>query len=155
MSVLFGDALWGDKLAKYFRPSLRDHKLDHVPRSAKLSWRSLHHEGILVGEGTKILNLARSCPATLRMHDNSPEDIRDLAQEMLERTDGSIVYTEEDVRLEAQAREVFDSPFSSKSACRAGRAFLRKYQDTIFAPRALRQSEKPAAEEPSQPAAVS
>jgi len=68
----------------------------------------------------------------LRMEDNSPEEIRDLAQEMLERTGGSLQYSAEDERLQAKARKIFDSPYSSGSACRAGRDFLRKNQHIIF-----------------------
>lgn len=64
----------------------------------------------------------------IKVVDNSPEEIRDLAIEMLDLTEGTMTYTVEDERL----REQFESllkpgHYSYGASSRIGRDFLRKY----------------------------
>lgn len=60
--------------------------------------------------------------------DNSPDEIRDLTVEMMDRLDGIVTYTDEDERFQARFRELF-SPGRSESGPEShiGRDFLRKY----------------------------
>jgi putative glycosyltransferase (TIGR04372 family) len=66
------------------------------------------------------------------MIDNSPEEIRDLCVEMLDRLDGTLVYSEQDQRLQARAREILDAPHSTGSQCRIGASFLRQHAATYL-----------------------
>jgi putative glycosyltransferase (TIGR04372 family) len=66
-----------------------------------------------------------------RAIDSTPEEIEELAVEMLDRMDGSIVYSAEDEALMARARKLFNSPNSTRSLCRMGCAFLRRYSNLL------------------------
>lgn len=61
--------------------------------------------------------------------DNSPEDIRDLAMEQLERIDHvSFSYSQTDEELQKKMRQLFRvGHYTHGSASRVGRAFLQKY----------------------------
>ena len=60
--------------------------------------------------------------------DNSPEDIKELAMEMLDRVDGKALYFDEDERLQERFKSLMNpSHYSYGSASRVGRDFLRKY----------------------------
>lgn len=66
--------------------------------------------------------------ANVRVVDNSPEDIRGLALEMLDRIEGKAVYTVEDERLQEQFKALFRPGHRSYGgSSRIGRDFLRKY----------------------------
>lgn len=61
--------------------------------------------------------------------ENSADEIRDLALEMLGRLEGATVYSQEDERLQQRFRALFrPGHFSYASAGRVGRDFLRKYE---------------------------
>lgn len=60
--------------------------------------------------------------------DNTPEDIKALVMEMLDKIDGKIVYTDEDNMLQERFKSLMNpSHYSYRSAARIGRDFLRKY----------------------------
>lgn len=60
--------------------------------------------------------------------DNTPEDINALLQEMLDRIDGNLVYTNEDHMLQERFKSLMGpAHYSYGSAARIGRGFLRKY----------------------------
>jgi putative glycosyltransferase (TIGR04372 family) len=67
--------------------------------------------------------------AHLTLVDNSPDEIRDLALEMLERLDGVATYTGEDEILQNQLRSLMKpTHYTYGAPGRVGRDFLRKYQ---------------------------
>ena len=59
--------------------------------------------------------------------DNSPEDIRDLAVEMMDRLDGKIRYTAEDERLQKRFKSLLEAEPMYATNARVGRDFLHKY----------------------------
>lgn len=62
----------------------------------------------------------------VRLVDNSPEEIKEVVEEMIDRMDGNLNYTSEDERLQKK----FNSLVTYESygvASRIGRNFLRKY----------------------------
>ncbi len=64
--------------------------------------------------------------------DNSPEEIRDLAVEMLDRLDNKAAYTEEDEKWQADLRELFEINHGKTGPdSRVGRDFLRKYSHLV------------------------
>jgi len=66
--------------------------------------------------------------AGVRVVDNSSEDIRDLALEMLEQTEGTVTYTAEDERLQERFKSLMrPEHLSYGSSARVSRDFLRKY----------------------------
>ena len=66
--------------------------------------------------------------AGVRMVENSPEDVRDLALEMLERTEGTLTYSAEDERLQERFKSLLrPEHYSYGASSRVGRDFLRKY----------------------------
>lgn len=66
------------------------------------------------------------------IEENSAEDIRDLAIEMLEQCQGRAVYTPEDELLQKRFQALFrKGHYSYGAASRAGRDFLRKYAEII------------------------
>ena len=66
--------------------------------------------------------------AGIRVVENSPEDIRDLALEMLEITEGTVTYTAEDERLQERFKLLLrPGHYSYGAISRVGRDFLRKY----------------------------
>lgn len=61
--------------------------------------------------------------------DNSPDEIRDLASEMLQRLQGAAIYTEDDERLQEAFKGLMrPSHASYGSASRVGRDFIRKHR---------------------------
>ena len=61
-------------------------------------------------------------------HENTAEDIRDLALEMLERSQGRAVYTPEDEELQQRFKALMrPGHYSYGGINRVGREFLRKY----------------------------
>jgi putative glycosyltransferase (TIGR04372 family) len=70
--------------------------------------------------------------AGLEAHDNTPEDIRDLALELLDELEGTFVETDEDRRLqEAYRRLVRPGHYPHGAVSRIGRLFLRKYRHLV------------------------
>ena len=64
---------------------------------------------------------------------NEPEDIRDLAEEMMDRLDGSIRYTKEDQVLQERFKTLlYAEPLYATSA-HVGRDFLRNHS-SLFDP---------------------
>jgi len=66
----------------------------------------------------------------IRVLDNSPEDLRDLVVELLERREGRLETTDEDERLCAAFHEIALGAGSYRGS-RPGRAFLRKYRNLL------------------------
>lgn len=70
--------------------------------------------------------------AQIELIENSPEEIRDLCLEMLDRVEGKAVYTAEDQALNSRfAAMIRPGHFSYGSAVRMGRDFLRRYQELL------------------------
>ena len=64
--------------------------------------------------------------------DNSPEEIRDLAVEMLDRIDNKAAYTGEDEKRQADLRNLFEiNRGKTGPDSRVGRDFLRKYSHLV------------------------
>ncbi len=64
--------------------------------------------------------------------DNNPEEIRDLAVEMLDRLDNKAAYTGEDEKRQTDLRNLFEMKRNKNGPdSRVGRDFLRKYSDLI------------------------
>ncbi|MEO8629140.1 MAG: TIGR04372 family glycosyltransferase [Betaproteobacteria bacterium] len=64
--------------------------------------------------------------------DNAAEDIRDLAQEMLERLEGRAVYSPDDEALQTRFRALMrPGHYSFGGENRVGRDFLRKYREYL------------------------
>jgi putative glycosyltransferase (TIGR04372 family) len=69
----------------------------------------------------------------LRVVDNSGEEIRDLATEMMDRLDGRAKYTDEDERLQAAFRRLPGADhYSYGAVARIGRDFLRRHADLLM-----------------------
>jgi putative glycosyltransferase (TIGR04372 family) len=69
----------------------------------------------------------------LKVVDSSPEDIRDLVVEMLERLEGHLTYSSEDERLQQRFRELMrPGHYSLGSKSRIGRDFLKKYSSLLL-----------------------
>lgn len=67
---------------------------------------------------------------------NDPDDIRDLALEMLAELDGAFVETDEDRRLQTACRALLKpGHYTFGTASRVGRTFLRKHRWLLEAPR--------------------
>jgi putative glycosyltransferase (TIGR04372 family) len=68
--------------------------------------------------------------------DNSPEDIRDLALELLDELEGTFVETEEDRRFQAAARALLQpGHYTFGAVSRFGRSFLRKHRWLLEEPK--------------------
>jgi len=64
----------------------------------------------------------------IQVVENSPEDIKDLAIEMIDRLEGKLTYSDEDERLQEDFKSLMNpSHFSYGAISRVGRDFLRKY----------------------------
>ena len=65
----------------------------------------------------------------VRLVDNTPEETNDVVLEMLERLEGTLVYTAEDEQLQARFKTLKPNFTEQLGVCagRVGRAFLRKY----------------------------
>lgn len=59
--------------------------------------------------------------------DNSPEEIRDITVEMMDRLDGSPCYSEEDERLQGRFKTLVEADPGFGTNARMGRDMLRKY----------------------------
>lgn len=70
--------------------------------------------------------------ARLRVVNNTPEEIRDLALEMLDRTAGEAVYTDDDERLQSGfAGLMRPGHYSYGARSRVGRDFLRRHRALV------------------------
>ena len=68
----------------------------------------------------------------IRLIENTPQDIRDLALEMLERSQGRASYTLADERLQQRFRALMrPGHYSYDGVTRVGREFLRKYEHLL------------------------
>ena len=65
------------------------------------------------------------------MVDNSLEDIRDLAVEMMDRLDGVIQYAGADEGLLQRFKTLLESEPEYAVGARVGREFLRRYRDLL------------------------
>ncbi|MFA5181834.1 MAG: TIGR04372 family glycosyltransferase [Syntrophales bacterium] len=69
----------------------------------------------------------------IRVVDNSPEDIKAIAMEMLDRLNGKIQYSDEDERMQEDFKSLMNpSHFSYGAVSRVGRDFLRKYKYLLY-----------------------
>ncbi|MCK4598750.1 TIGR04372 family glycosyltransferase [Candidatus Bipolaricaulota bacterium] len=59
--------------------------------------------------------------------DNRPEEIRDLAVEMMDRLDGNLHYSAEDERFQRRFKALLEAEPMYGTCARVGRDFLRKY----------------------------
>jgi len=100
----------------------------------KLHWSETDHRFLTFREvlGSPIGDFRHSDlfeEAGVRLVENSPEDVRDLALEMLDRIEGKIVYTREDEMLQDRFVSLMKpGHYTYGSAARVGRDFLRKYR---------------------------
>jgi putative glycosyltransferase (TIGR04372 family) len=70
--------------------------------------------------------------AGIRIIENTPEDIRELASEMLDRLEGKHVENPEDEELQERFRRLLKpGTYSYGAASRVGTAFLRKYRHLL------------------------
>ena len=70
--------------------------------------------------------------AGVTLVDNSPEDIRDLAIEMMDRLEGKDIYTDEDEQLQEQCKTLMKpGNWSYGGSSRIGRDFLHKYSNLL------------------------
>jgi len=68
----------------------------------------------------------------LRLVENSPEDIKDVVVEMLDRLEGKVEYSEEDERLQSQVKSLMNpTHYSYGAISRVGRSFLKKYGNLL------------------------
>ncbi len=65
--------------------------------------------------------------AGITLVDNSPEEIRDLAVEMMDRLNGTVQYTPEDHALQKRFKSLLEVEPLFGTCSRVGRDFLRKY----------------------------
>jgi len=64
--------------------------------------------------------------------ENSPEDITELALEMLDKVEGKLSYTDEDEILQRRFKSLMNSSHCSYGAIsRVGRGFLKKYANLL------------------------
>ncbi|MDD5108740.1 MAG: TIGR04372 family glycosyltransferase [Candidatus Omnitrophica bacterium] len=69
----------------------------------------------------------------LRLVENSPEDIKKLAEEMFDRIEGKLNYAQVDEELQQRFKSLMNpSHFSYGSVSRIGRDFLHKYSNLIL-----------------------
>jgi putative glycosyltransferase (TIGR04372 family) len=74
--------------------------------------------------------------AGVTAHDNTAEDIRELALEMLDELEGKFEETDEDPRLQQRMRSLFQpGHYGYGTASRTGRRFLRKHRALLDPPR--------------------
>jgi len=71
--------------------------------------------------------------ACVSLLDNEPEDIRDLAEEMMDRLDGSIRYTKEDQVLQERFKTLLHAEPLYATSAHVGRDFLRNHS-SLFDP---------------------
>ena len=69
--------------------------------------------------------------AGVSLVDNSLEDIRDLAVEMMDRLDGAIQYAGEDEGSQQRFKTLLESEPEYATGTRVGREFLRRYRDLL------------------------
>ncbi len=70
----------------------------------------------------------------LRIIDNTPEELRDLVVEMMDRLDGAATYTDEDNRRQA-AFAALSIKYAGYLGSGIGRDFLRRYESALYAKR--------------------
>ena len=75
----------------------------------------------------------RFAEAGVRIVDNSPEDIKDLAIEMLDRMGNRVAYTDRDEKLQQAFKSLFKpGHYGYGATSRIGRDFLRKYEGLLI-----------------------
>ncbi len=62
----------------------------------------------------------------IELKDNTPEEIKDVVVEMMDRLDGKVSYSKEDEHLQAKFDNLFIGD-ARRLVCRTGRDFLRKW----------------------------
>ncbi|MBI1778618.1 MAG: TIGR04372 family glycosyltransferase [Proteobacteria bacterium] len=67
----------------------------------------------------------------IELIENTPEDIAALVEEMLDRLEGTLAYTEEDERLQAQFRTETGPHSAWGTNSRIGRSFLRRHANLL------------------------
>jgi putative glycosyltransferase (TIGR04372 family) len=67
----------------------------------------------------------------LEVIDNRPEDIRDAVVEMLDRLDGTVSYSDDEIALEEDLRHRSD-PYDIRSQGRIARDFLNRHADVLI-----------------------
>ena len=69
----------------------------------------------------------------IKIIDNTPEDIRDLSIEMFNVTNNTMIYSDEDMRLQEKFKSLIrPGHYCYGSSSRIGRDFLRKYVNLLF-----------------------
>jgi putative glycosyltransferase (TIGR04372 family) len=69
--------------------------------------------------------------ANITLVGNTPEDIKDLAVEMMDRLDSANHYTTEDDNLQKRFKTLMEANPGYATGGRVGREFLRRYQDLL------------------------
>ena len=98
----------------------------------KLYWsvkedRYLTFAEVLLSPLRRLLRTEEFEAAGVTVVDNSPEEIRDVAVEMMDRLDGNVSYTPEDERLQKRFKSLLEAEPMYATNARVGRDFLRKY----------------------------
>ncbi|MDD5679110.1 MAG: TIGR04372 family glycosyltransferase [Kiritimatiellae bacterium] len=99
----------------------------------KLLWSCSGHRYLTFKEGLDypLGNAALAYSYTragIRIIDNSPDDIRDVTIEMLDRTEGRMTYTPDDESLQRRFKSLLKpGHYGYGASSRIGRDFLRKY----------------------------
>lgn len=92
-----------------------------------LSFREAFDSGI---SNFRFTNLYRECG--IRLVENTAEDVRDLALEMIERSQGRAAYTPKDEELQRRFKALMrPGHYSYGGINRVGRDFLRKYEHLL------------------------
>jgi putative glycosyltransferase (TIGR04372 family) len=92
-----------------------------------LNFREVFESGIANFRFTRLFQEHR-----IRLVENTPEDVRDLALEMLERSEGRAAYTPADEQLQRRFKALMrPGHYSYGGVTRLGRDFLRKYEHLL------------------------
>ena len=99
----------------------------------KLYWsvtedRYLTFEEVLLSPLGRFTRTARFEAAGISLIDNSPEEIRDLSVEIMDRLDGSLRYSDQDDRLQERFKSLLEPESEYVTSARVGREFMRKYE---------------------------
>jgi len=103
----------------------------------KLYWSEMSHrfitfEEVLGSPAGDFRHTDLFRQAGVSLIENSPEDVRDLALEMLDRIEGRVVYSEEDEVLQERFVSLMKpGHYTYGSAARIGRDFLQKYRELM------------------------
>nr|WP_243435824.1 TIGR04372 family glycosyltransferase [Acanthopleuribacter pedis] len=97
--------------------------------------RFLTYDEIVNGPSTQYFRAEEYEADGLVCHENSPEEIRALAEELVQRVEGAWETKPEDEALQAQFWKLFSTPPENQNFCRIGADFLRNNPDLLGAPR--------------------